>query len=250
MANVKLNYSPYGAFELKSKYQTNLLKALITVSTLIALLLGIFYISSNFWEEEIKTINTKLLRLITINIDPPKDIVRTPIQLGQGNKIWMISDMGIFEPVVDSLINDGSLAEGQDEQAQTNQILDLPADNLSNGLKDLDGNYIPRRRGFMSFEILPELIYYEIPEYPIFALETGTTGEVWVKVLIDKTGEVIEARVAESSSYEYFDSSAVKAAYKNIFKPAIQNGIPYKVWVKYKVEFELKIEQTELEQQP
>jgi TonB family protein len=253
-------YSAYGAFELKSKYQTNFLKAMITVTTFIALLLSIFHFSSNLWEEEIRTINTKLLRLTTINIDPPSEIIiittKLRVAISEGSR----PAVGIPEPVADSLIYEGSFLEGQDEQTQNNQILDLPADNLNDGLKDLDGNYIPKRRGFMSFEILPELIYYEAPEYPKMAQASGTEGTVWVEALIDITGDVIDARIAESSSLEYFDSSAVKAAYKNKFKPAIQNGIPFKVWVKYKVEFKqmtkqfiedyIKALQTEEEQQP
>ena len=65
------------------------------------------------------------------------------------------------------------------------------------------------------------------------------TGLVWVKALVDKEGNVRQAMVLKSSGTQAFDDAAVAAAYKNKFKPGIQNGRPVAVWVSYKVEFKL-----------
>ena len=57
---------------------------------------------------------------------------------------------------------------------------------------------------------------------------------------MDENGYVIKVYTAKSSGHKPFDKSAVKAAYKNLFKPAIKDGKPIKLWVTYKVDFLLK----------
>ena len=56
---------------------------------------------------------------------------------------------------------------------------------------------------------------------------------------MDEEGAVRQAIVGKTSGVNSLDEAAVKAAYKCKFKPGIQNNRPVKVWVTYKVEFEL-----------
>jgi len=51
---------------------------------------------------------------------------------------------------------------------------------------------------------------------------------------------VLKAQIGKSSGTESLDEAAIEAAYKNKFKPGIQNGRPIKVWVTYKVDFILE----------
>lgn len=83
------------------------------------------------------------------------------------------------------------------------------------------------------------MIDYKTPEYPSIARATGTTGRVVVKALIDKDGKVIDARVYVSSGSSILDDAAIRAAYRNVFSPGIQNGTPVRCWVTYTVDFKL-----------
>jgi protein TonB len=56
---------------------------------------------------------------------------------------------------------------------------------------------------------------------------------------VDTDGTVKEAVVYVSSGVAVLDRAALKAAYKNKFRPAVQNGNPVAIWVTYKVKFEL-----------
>jgi protein TonB len=88
---------------------------------------------------------------------------------------------------------------------------------------------------------MPTIVKEEKPVYPEVALLTNREATVWVKALVDKEGKVREARIAKSSGMNVgFDEAALEAAYKNIYKPAIQNGRPVAIWVTYPVEFKLK----------
>jgi len=101
-------------------------------------------------------------------------------------------------------------------------------------------NYLPAPDEFVPVEQLPEMIYEEVPVYPELAKKVGMETELWIKCLVDKNGEVIKAMILKSSgNKENFDRAALDAAYKNKFKPALQNSQPVAVWITYKVDFVL-----------
>ncbi len=85
----------------------------------------------------------------------------------------------------------------------------------------------------------PEMIYQEAPVYPDKARKAGIEGVVWIKVLVDKKGNVAKAMVAKTSGHQILDDAALEVAYKNKFTPAMQGENPVMVWVTYKVTFEL-----------
>ena len=99
----------------------------------------------------------------------------------------------------------------------------------------------PAPDSFVACEMMPEMIYEHLPDYPHLAQTVGWEAEVWIKALVDKNGNVCDAMVLKSSgSKAGFDDEALKAAYKCKYKPGIQNGRPVPVWVSYKVEFILE----------
>jgi protein TonB len=101
-------------------------------------------------------------------------------------------------------------------------------------------NYLPEPDEFVPVEQLPEMIYEEVPVYPELAKKVGMEAELWIKCLVDKKGNVIKAMILKSSgNKENFDKAALDAAYKNKFKPALQNSQPVAVWITYKVDFVL-----------
>jgi len=103
-----------------------------------------------------------------------------------------------------------------------------------------ENEYLPKPDEFVPVEIPAEMIHEEPPEYPRLAKQAGIEAIVWIKVLVDKNGNVRDAMVLKSSgSKAGFDEAALEAAYKSKFKPGIQNGQPVAIWLSYKVEFRL-----------
>jgi len=76
------------------------------------------------------------------------------------------------------------------------------------------------------------------PIYPKIARDAGLEGTVWIKALVDWDGNVVDAVVYKSCGLNILDQEALKAARRNKFKPAQQDGHPVATWVAYKVEFE------------
>ncbi len=99
--------------------------------------------------------------------------------------------------------------------------------------------------GFEGFEYVPldsqpQLIKEGIPEYPAVARKKKISGTVILVVLIDKNGKVKNAKVYKSSDKNVgFEEAAIKAAYKNLYRPAIQKNKPIAVWILCPVKFEL-----------
>lgn len=91
---------------------------------------------------------------------------------------------------------------------------------------------------FVQVEIMPEMVNQANPVYPEEAKKNGIEGRVWVKVLVSKEGNVKKA-VAVKSDNEIFNQSAIEAAMKYTFTPAMQGGKPVAVWVVMPFKFEL-----------
>ncbi len=66
----------------------------------------------------------------------------------------------------------------------------------------------------------PRILSARDPIYPSAARSKSIEGTVFVKMLVDKTGKVVEASIAKSSGHEDLDSSALQAVYKWKFSPA------------------------------
>jgi protein TonB len=113
--------------------------------------------------------------------------------------------------------------------------------------------YLPEPDEFIAVEQNPVMIYEEVPVYPKTAKKAGLEATVWIKALVNRKGEVAKAFVyksprskdntdvasLKSTSKAGFEESALKAAYKCKYKPAVKNGQPVAVWVTYSVKFTL-----------
>jgi protein TonB len=89
----------------------------------------------------------------------------------------------------------------------------------------------------------PVLLVNSFPEYPERAMLEGLSGTVWIKSLIDVDGAPIYSKVAKYSGHPLavgFERSALIAAMKNKFKPAIHDGKPVRVWVAFPIDFRLE----------
>jgi TonB family protein len=97
----------------------------------------------------------------------------------------------------------------------------------------------PGPKDFVVVDVYPEMIKETQPVYPEEAKKAEIEGDVWVRSLIDKDGNVVKAEVAKPSGTNLLDESALAAATKNKFKPASQDGKPVAIWITYKVSFVL-----------
>lgn len=78
------------------------------------------------------------------------------------------------------------------------------------------------------------------PYYPSFSKRAGEQGEVVVRLIIDETGVVEDARLLQSSSYPRLDRAAMEIGKRYRFKPYLINGSPTKISTNLLIKFNLK----------
>ncbi len=233
-------WSPYGAYELKSKYQRNFLYGTgLTFGTVVLILLVAWFVSR---EDEIDIGAAPTLVIKTVaDLGPPPSIARKPPQVAVQAPQTAAPKVGIPKPVADDEVLDEDVV-----LATRDELAEIVAPDIATVAGDGDieidiseDDYLPAPDEFVPVEIYPEMIHQAPLEYPRLAKQAGITGDVWVQALVDKDGNVRDTRVGKSSGTVSLDDAAIKQAKKCKFKPGIQNGRPIACWVTYKVEFTL-----------
>jgi TonB family protein len=74
-------------------------------------------------------------------------------------------------------------------------------------------------------------------KYPAEAKKAGITGKIIIKVLISKTGLVLESEMVKS--IPGLDEAAIEAIKKVRFKPGKFEGKPVEVWIRIPISFEI-----------
>ena len=235
-------YSPYGAYEMKAKYQRNFaLGTLSTLSLVLLILLVSWLVSVLQAEDEIMDAPSVVIKTIA-ELGPPPTIAKRPPQVKVEQVNVAAPKVGIPKPVADEdVLDDDVVLATRDELAE---IVAPDPVTMAEGNQEIvvdidESEYLPAMDEFVPVEIYPEMIHQEQPSYPRLAEQAGIEGTVWVKALVDKDGDVREAVVYKSSGTQSLDEAAVETAYKNKFKPGIQNGRPVPCWVTYRVDFTL-----------
>ena len=101
--------------------------------------------------------------------------------------------------------------------------------------------FIPAPDSFIAVDEQPKALHFPAVRYPEIARQTNIEGSVWLKVLINTEGNVIDVIVAIPSKANVgFEEAAVAAARDSKWRPAMQNKQPITVWVSYEVRFRLK----------
>jgi protein TonB len=236
-------YSPYGAYELKSKYQRNFgLGTLITLAAVLLILLTAWVIA-NLGEDDLEAIDLSARVIKTVaDLGPPPSVAKKPPQVNVDQPRVAAPRVGIPTPVADDEVVDEDVVLATRDELAEIVAPDIVAGGEGDGdiVVDIqDDDYLPAPDEFVPVEIFPEMIYQKTPDYPRLARQAGITGVVWVRALVDKEGNVRRSMVHKSSGTAALDEAAVAAAYDNKFKPGIQNGRPVNCWVSYKVTFEL-----------
>ena len=168
---------------------------------------------------------------------PPIDSNRN---VGFSLKVAGLFDRGTPVPVPDMNVD---LEKDFPTQKEINKELD-DGSFKGNGFGD-GGNIIippdafdPKPDTFIAFEQEPRIVLNPHPEYPDLPRRAGIEGYVYLKVLISTEGKVKNALVLKSSD-EMFEQSAMEAAKKWIFTPALMNGKPVAVWISIPFRFRL-----------
>jgi TonB family protein len=76
--------------------------------------------------------------------------------------------------------------------------------------------------------------------YPSFSKRAGEQGDVILRLIINESGEVEEARILQTSTYRRLDRAAMDMAQNILFKPFIFNGSPTKTSTNMIIKFNLK----------
>ena len=93
---------------------------------------------------------------------------------------------------------------------------------------------------FVYTDVLPEAIVQPAPVYDELARAAQVEGLVVVYVLVGKNGRVIDARVDAKKHVLLLDASALEAARRWVFSPALTNDKPVAVWVTIPFRFTLR----------
>jgi len=244
--NIALHTS-YGAFELKRSYQKNMSWGIFTAVLFFLLIIGGFSIYQYINSRPLEA-SKRVIRISTISqmkAPPSLSQTQTP-QVAVRAPTVAPPSMGLPKAVPDDQAPSDVTIASQD---QLKQLSDLRATDIIGG----GGNdslaidvpteeYLPSSpEEFVPYDVEPKMIKEVEPDYPELARKAGIVGVVYISALIDKHGKVRDAKIAKASGANAgFEEEAIKAAYKNEFKPAIANNEPTACWVTYKVEFKLK----------
>ncbi|MDH3889804.1 MAG: TonB family protein [candidate division Zixibacteria bacterium] len=233
-------WSPYGAFELKSKYQRNFLYGTGLTTGMVLLVLLVAWITSMKGEVDTDMAAAVVIKTVA-DLGPPPSIARKPPQVKVEAPQAIAPKVGIPKPVADDEVLDDDV-----QLATRDELAEIVAPDIATAAGEggieidiSEDDYLPAPDEFIPLEIQPEMIYQEVPDYPRLAKQAGITGIVWVNAALDETGKVIDVVIAKSSGTVALDEAAAKASWNCKFKPGIQNGRPVRCRVVYKVDFVL-----------
>jgi protein TonB len=85
----------------------------------------------------------------------------------------------------------------------------------------------------------PVALEYTLPAYPESARKERLEGTVWLRVLVNEKGDVVDAVVIKSLRKD-FDQAALENAWKIKYAPAVSQGKVVPVWLVYSATFKLE----------
>ncbi|MFH1699195.1 MAG: TonB family protein [Candidatus Zixiibacteriota bacterium] len=231
--------TPYGAFELKSCYQRNMmLGTLSTIALTIVIGFGVWIYRIITYEDMEAT---NVIRIKTIaELGAPPSLAAKPPQINIDKPKIAAPTVGIPTAVDDDeVIDEDIVIASRDELQEINAPVFGEEGEGSDLVIDIpEEDYMPSPDEFVAVEVYPVQTYEEIPEYPRLAQEGGFTAKVVIEAFVDKNGNVKKAQAKQCTRPNMgFEEAAVKAAYKCLYRPAIQNGAPIGCWISYVVDF-------------
>jgi protein TonB len=244
-------YSPYGAFELKRRYQKNmflgtLISGLTALAVIAAFTLAAYVAGLNAVPLEGSGAAGKTEVILTENklpSSPPIGGINNPLNIE-------IEAGFILEGVLPNPVEDYNMIEVRVLASKDDRLIigrDEPRKGTGYGTGEgidttgLFGYFIdPKPTDFIPRDENPVLLDAPVPDYPEIARKAGIEAVVWIMVLVDTEGNVRDALISKSSDRDLgFDEAALAAAWERKYRPAMQNDLPVAVWIHYKVKFEI-----------
>jgi len=235
--------TPYGAFELKKLYPKNYSIGLTIAVIFHIFMIGVYFFSVFMQTEDEDNIPTVRIMKYSDLGPPPSINNEIPPQVAVSGPV-VKPTVGIPVPVPDASVSPEQTLASQEEMSSVAgptitegtgggiQITqDIKIEDEVNDNPDMDK--------FVPVEKMPEIVVQSKPVYPDLAIRANLEGRVWVKILVSREGKPKKAVVVKSDA-EIFNQSAIDAAMKYAFTPALQNHKPVAVWVVVPFKFELR----------
>jgi protein TonB len=232
----------YRALELKRYYQKSMILGITIAAAFHLAIIGGMLLYQYIKAHQSVPEAVAVVRIQTLSdIAPPPSMTQTKPQVTVAEPDIAPPSIGIPTPVPDEeVVEEVRFATRKELAELSAPVVDAVGSGEGDSVVvDIPlEEYFPTPDEFVAVEEMPVEVHREQPVYPEMAELTDKEGVVWLKALVDKEGKVRDAVVVKpSGSNVGFEEAAVEAAYKNIYRPAIQNGKPVAVWVSYKVEF-------------
>jgi protein TonB len=233
-AAIPPRFMPYGAPELQGASRPHMVRALMLSSMLGGAVFAFCWALSLTLPTAVY--QTPRIPIIDLIPDVPPPIVprieepRIPIARPRTPQAIPVPvPESEAAPPLPSTQGDKSLPGRSREDGLTDGVIVPPTDpGIVND---------PGRVAFV--DELPEAVYIVKAEYPELAKQAAVEGRVVVDVLVGKDGKVLDARVSPKHSIPMLDPAALAAARQWVFKPALMNNHPVKVWVAVPFHFKL-----------
>ncbi|MCK5125129.1 MAG: TonB family protein [candidate division Zixibacteria bacterium] len=235
--------TPYGAYELKSAYQKNMMAGMASTVLLTALVIfSIWLYQTVTFVEVVKPPTDIVEQIIKLMPLPSIEFKQPQINVGKLKQPQNKLAVGIPVPVADDEIGDDEEHQmhTRDEKLLiAGQPMGYETGGYGMQIVDTNVSIVDILPGdFIKYEKQPEIILSVIPKYPRLAEDIGFNADVWIQVLVDSKGDVIKAQVAKCSREGMgFEEEAIRAALKCKYRPAIQNNYPVPCWISYKIAF-------------
>jgi periplasmic protein TonB len=232
--------SDYGAFELKKVYRKN-----FTFGLTIAVLFHLFLVGAYFFIQSVLKGNED--NIATVRILKYSDLGPPP-SLNQNTQQQLAVTAPEIKPTVGAPVPVPDKEAPKEQTIATQQEMSQVAAPVTEGngngnvqiTKDLQvQDTDPDINAFTPVEKEPDIVKSVQPDYPEIAKRAGLEGTVYVKILLDKEGKPKKAVVIKTDA-EMFNQSAIDAAMKFLFTPAIQDKKPVEVWVVIPFKFKLQ----------
>ncbi len=228
----------YGMRELRALYQKYASIALTFAVGLHLLIIGGYYLSQVFGEEEEPVLNVRIMKYTDLGPPPSTQNTEAAPQVAVQVPVAKPT-IGIPVPVPDAEVNPEQTIASQKEMSEVQP--NVPTGDGAGGnvqvqqdikIEDEDpADFVPVEKN-------PVPVKTVNPEYPELAKKAGMEGTVWVKILVDKEGKAKKAQIIKSDS-EIFNEPALEAAKQWVFTPAMMNNGPVAVWASVPFRFKL-----------
>jgi len=238
----------YGSTELKRLYQTHVKKAFI-YAAVGHFVLGAIYLGIQWYiERDERVLAVRIIKYSDLGPPPSLTNQQAAPQI-QVSQAAARPTIGIPEPVPDAEVSTETTIATQTEMSQMTSLVggegagegsviqvEQPVAQTDNIMVEEDK--LPDVGEFIPVEEQPVPVEQPKPVYPEIARRAGIEGVVFIQILVDKSGKVRDVKIVKGP--EMFHEAAKEAAWKSVWRPAIQNQKPVAVWVAYPIRFTLK----------